>query len=35
MERNIAEFKDCKIDDVLASDNTYGCDICGARKDYE
>lgn len=34
MERNTVEFKDRKLDDVLTSDNTYGCDICGARKDF-
>lgn len=33
MERNIVKFKDNEPSDNL--DNTYGCDICGARKDYD
>lgn len=31
MERNVIKSKDDKLDDA----NTYGCDICGARKDYD
>ena len=31
MERNVVKFKDDELDDA----NTYGCDICGTRKDFD
>ena len=31
MERNVVKSKNDELDDA----NTYGCDICGARKDYD
>lgn len=31
MERNVVKFKDDELDDA----DTYGCDICGTRKDFD